>query len=41
MFGSILENKLKKISSSLLDYSNRTADRIKKSTESFVNEMLT
>jgi len=31
MFGTILENKLK-------DYSNRTADRIKESTESFVNE---
>jgi phosphate transport system protein len=38
MFGTILENKLKKIGSSLLDYSNETADRIKKSTESFVNE---
>jgi len=38
MFGTILENKLRKISSSLLDYSNRTADRIKESIESFVNE---
>jgi phosphate transport system protein len=38
MYGTILEKKLKKISSSLLDYSNKTADRIKKSTESFMNE---
>ena len=38
MFGTILENKLRKISSSLLDYSNRTADMIKESTDSFVNE---
>jgi phosphate transport system protein len=38
MYGTILEKKLKKISSSLLDYSNETADRIKRSTESFMNE---
>lgn len=37
MYGMILENKLKKISSDLLDYSNETADRIKNSTGSFLN----
>ena len=38
MYGTILENKLKKISSNLLDYSNQTADRIKNSNLSFLNE---
>jgi phosphate transport system protein len=38
MYGTILENKLKKTKDDLLDYSNETADRIKKSTESFLNE---
>ncbi len=38
MHGTILENKLKKINDSLLDYSNETADRIKDSILSFLNE---
>jgi phosphate transport system protein len=38
MYRTILENKLKKITNNLLDYSNETADRIKNSVESFLNE---
>jgi phosphate transport system protein len=37
MYGLILENKLKKISNDLLDYSNETADIIKNSTCSFMD----
>lgn len=36
MYGMILENKLKKLSNDLLDYSNETADRINYSTGSFL-----
>ncbi len=38
MYGMILENKLKKISGDLLDYSNETVDMIKNSTGSFLKE---
>lgn len=38
MYETILENKLEKIKDDLLDYSNETADRIKNSTECFLNE---
>ena len=37
MYGLILENKLKKLSNELLDYSNETSDRIKNSTCSFLD----
>jgi len=37
MYGMILENKLKKLSGDLLDYSNETADRINSSTCSFLD----
>jgi len=38
MYATILENKLRKITDNLLNYSNETADRIKNSVESFLNE---
>lgn len=38
MFETILDSKLRKIRDNLLDFSNETADRIKKSTESFLDE---
>ncbi|MDI6724624.1 MAG: phosphate uptake regulator PhoU [Methanobacterium sp.] len=38
MYATILENKLRKITDNLLNYSNETADRINNSVESFLNE---
>ena len=38
MYVTILENKLRKITDDLLDYSNETSDRINKSIECFLNE---
>lgn len=38
MYATILENKLRKITTNLIDYSNKTINRIKESTESFMEE---
>jgi phosphate transport system protein len=38
MYVTILENKLKKITDNLLDYSNETSDRIQESVSCYMNE---